>query len=92
MWRDMKLNPPSRDSADFIALGNEEVALVWWEPEGPMQWKIMNLPGRGVRLGDRLALTFHSWCPVHELHLAMNKKRNPEYYMTEAEILARRQG
>lgn len=82
MWRDMKLDPPpGRDAPDFIALGNTELALVWWELEAGSTWMVMNLPGRGVRLGGRdLSLTFHSWCPVGEMHRAMNIERNPAYY------------
>lgn len=81
MWRDIVRDPPPmRDTSGFIALGNTEIALVWFEPEAGKRWKIMNIPGRGVRLGDILSTTFHSWCWVSDFHRALNIERNPEYY------------
>lgn len=80
MWRDITIDPPNHDSPDFVALGNTEISLVWWEPEAGMRWKVMNLPGRAIRLGDNLSETFHSWCPVGDFHRALNHERNPAYY------------
>lgn len=77
-WQSIDSAPT--DGSGFIAIGNEEMAVVWWEPEAGMRWKIWNIPGAAVRLGDRLDVPFHSWCRVSDLHKSINVELNPHYY------------
>lgn len=68
------------DSSYFLALGDEELAIVWWEPECGQRWKIRNIPGGAVRLGSDLSVHFHSWTRVSDLHKCLNLELNPSYY------------
>lgn len=68
----------------FVALGDTEMAVVWFEPECGAKWKIRSMLG-GVRLGHDLR-EFHSWCSIAEMHKFHNQSEHPEYYMTPSEI------
>lgn len=76
-WRPIDTIPTD---CTVIALGDQELALVWFSLECGMRWKIMNIPGRGVRLCDRIGLYFHSWCYAGALHEVLNRECNPKYY------------
>lgn len=78
-WRNMAVETPAFDGPDFLALGNEGVALVWFAPEMGAKWAIMDIPGRGIRVSHALT-EFHSWCPVREWHRHTNMLVNPSYY------------
>lgn len=78
-WRDMKVEKPPRDGNAVLALGNEEAAIVWYDPSRGATWVVMHLPLRGETISDTL-YGFHSWCPVSEWHRQTNGLINPSYY------------
>lgn len=73
----------------FVALGDHEMAVVWFEPEAGAKWKVRSMLG-AVRLAMSLD-GFHSWCSIYDLHEFHNLHMHPERYMTGAEIAARKQ-
>lgn len=89
LWRPIASAP--RDGGTFVAISNTEMVLVERDLERKSggDWRIWNMPGRGERISDTL-WGFHSWCYVSDLHRESNQRRNPEYYMTGAQIAASR--
>lgn len=85
MWQPIEIAP--RDGF-FFAIGDEQMAVVWYEPEAGMRWKIRDLTLGGVRLGDNISVEFHSWCRPWEFREAVNRDLHPEYYLPGSEVLA----
>lgn len=78
-WRDIKIETPSKDGNAFLAIGNQDCAIVWYDPQRGAKWVVMHLPLRGETIADTLS-AFHSWCPTHEWHRHTNMTLNPAYY------------
>ena len=79
LWRDMKIETPPKDGSAVLAIGNENCALVWFDPKQGATWVVKHLPGRGETISNTLT-GFHSWCPTHEWHRHTNMLLNPSYY------------
>ena len=78
-WRDTKIETPPKDGGAVLAIGNEDAAIVWYDPQMGATWAVMHLPGRGVTIADTL-WAFHSWVPVGEWQRDTNMRLNPKYY------------